>query len=94
MNESTTSNDVQTERNIIVSINGKEVKNIPLEDMIKKDRTVKDIVMLEIGKSEEIKAAKQFFVYVNGIVVKPKNVRNVYIENVKTIEIFDKQKPI
>lgn len=82
--------DKNAERNIIVSINGKETNSFPLKDVMKRKRTVKDLVMLEIEKSPEIRAAEQFFVHVNGKVVKPKDVRNVHIENVRTIEIFDK----
>jgi len=93
MNEIKASKDVtdkNAERNIIVSINGKETNSFPLKDVIKRKRTVKDLVMLEIDKSPEIRAAEQFFVHVNGKVVKPKDVRTVHIENVRTIEIFDK----
>ena len=81
--------DKNIEKIIIVSINGKEVTRIPLIDAIKRDKTVKDIVMLEIGKSPEIQAVPQFFVHVNGKNVLPKDVRHISIGNVKTIEIFD-----
>jgi C-terminal processing protease CtpA/Prc len=81
--------DKNAEKNIIVSINGKETNSIPLKDMIKRKRTVKDIVMLEIEKNPDIQKA-EFFVFVNGKKIKPKDVRNVHIENVRTIEIFDK----
>ena len=86
MNDKTVEN---TEKNIVVSINGKETNRIILKDVIKR-RTVKDIVMKEIEKSPEIKAVAEFFVYINGKKIKPKEVKNVRIENVKTIEIFDK----
>lgn len=78
------------ERNIIISINGKETNSIPLQDVIKRKRSVKDLVMKEIDKSPEIKAVAEFFVYINGKKIKPKDVKNVRIDNVGTIEIFDK----
>lgn len=81
--------DKNIEKNIIVSINGKETNRIPLTDAIRKKRTIKDIVMVEIGKSPEIKAVEQFFVHVNGKNVLPKDARHISIGNVKTIEIFD-----
>lgn len=81
--------DKNAEKNIIVSINGKETNNIPLKDVIKRKRTIKDIVMLEIEKNPDIQKA-EFFVFVNSKKIKPKDVKNVRIENVKTIEIFDK----
>lgn len=82
--------DKNTEKNIVVSINGKETNRILLIDAIRRERTIKDIVMLEIGKSPEIQAAPQFFVHVNGKNVLPKDARHISIGNVKTIEIFDK----
>jgi hypothetical protein len=87
MNDKT---DKNAEKNIIVSINGKEVNIFPLKDVIKRKWSIKDIVMKEIDKSPEIKAVAEFFVYINGKKVKRKDVKNVRIENVKTIEIFDK----
>lgn len=91
MNDKTDQNAEKTiEKTIVVSINGKETNSIPLKDMIKRKRTVKDIVMLEIEKSPDIKKVEQFFVFVNGKKIKPKDVRNVRIENVRTIDIFDK----
>jgi hypothetical protein len=90
MNDIKASKDSTEEKEITVSINGKETNSFPLKDMIKRKRTIKDIVMLEVDKSPEILAADQFFVYVNGKLVKPKNVRNVRIENVRKVEIFDK----
>ena len=81
--------DKNAERNIVVSINGKETNSIILKDVIKR-RTVKDIVMKAIENSPEIKAVPEFFVYINGKKLKPKDVKNVRIENVRTIEIFDK----
>lgn len=87
MNDKT---DKNTEKTIVVSINGKEVNSIPLKDMIKRKRTVKDIVMQCIEKDPDIKKAEQFFVFVNNKKIKPKDVRNVHIENVRTIDIFDK----
>jgi C-terminal processing protease CtpA/Prc len=78
------------EKNIVVSINGKETNRIPLKDAIKRKRSIEDIVMKEIEKSPEIKAVAEFFVHINGKKIKPKDVKNVRIENVKTIEIFDK----
>ena len=82
--------DKNTEKNIVVSINGKETNRILLIDAIRRERTIKDIVMLEIGKSPEIQVVPQFFVYVNGKNVLPKDARHISIEDVKTIEIFDK----
>ena len=82
--------DETVEKNIIVSINGKEVNRIPLIDAIKRKRTIKDIVTVEIQKSSEIQTVPQFFVHVNGKNVLPKDVRHISIGNVKTIEIFDK----
>ena len=87
MNDKT---DKDTEKNIVVSINEKETNSIPLKDAIKRKRTVKDIVMLEIEKNPDIQKAGQFFVFVNSKKIKPKDVKNVRIENVRTIEIFDK----
>ena len=87
MNDKT---DKNAEKTIVVSINGKETNKIPLKDAIKRKWSVKDIVMKEIEKSPEIKAVAEFFVHINGKKVKPKDVKNVRIENVKTIEIFDK----
>lgn len=87
MNDKT---DKNAEKKIIVSINGKETNSILLEDAIKRKWSVKDIVMKEIDKSPEIKAVAEFFVHVNGERVKSRDVRNIRIENVKTIEIFDK----
>lgn len=86
MNDKTEKN---IEKDIIVSINGKETNRIILKDVIKR-RTVKDIVMKEIENSPEIKAVSEFFVYINGKKIKPKDVKNVRIENVRTLEIFDK----
>lgn len=87
MNDKTNKN---AEKNIVVSINGKEINRIPLIDAIRRERTIKDIVMLEIGKSPEIQAASQFFVHVNGKNVLPKDARHISISNVRTIEIFDR----
>jgi hypothetical protein len=84
--------DEDTEKNIVVSINGKETNRIPLKDAIKRKRSIKDIVMKEIEKSPEIKAVSEFFVHINGKKINPKDVKNVRVENVKTIEIFDKVK--
>ena len=78
-----------TEKNIIVSINGKEVKRISLVDAIRLNRTIKDIIMVEINKSPEIQAVAQFFVHINGKNVLPKDARHMSIGNVETIEIFD-----
>lgn len=74
---------------VVVSINGKEINRISLKDAIELKMTVKSIVMKEIKKSPEIKAVEEFFVKVNGKKVMPKEVKNVLIENVNTIEIFD-----
>ncbi len=82
--------DKNAEKDIIVSINGKETNRFILKDIIKRKNTVKDIVMKEIDKSPEIKAVAEFFVYINGKKLKPKDVKNIRIENVRTIEIFDK----
>jgi len=82
--------DENTEKNIVVSINGKEVKRIILKDAIKRDQTIKNIVMLVIEKSPEIQVVPQFFVHVNGKNVLPKDARHMSIANIKTIEIFDK----
>lgn len=87
MNDKT---DKNAKKKIIVSINRKETNSILLEDAIKRKWSVKDIVMKEIDKSPEIKAVAEFFVYVNGKRVKPRDVGNIRIENVITIEIFDK----
>lgn len=78
------------EINIIISINGKETNSIPLLDVIKRKRSVKDIVMLEIEKNPDIQKAERFFVHINGKDVKPKDVKTIRIDNVRTIEIFDK----
>ena len=82
--------DTYAGKNIIVSINGKEVNRIPLIDAIKRNRTIKDIVSVEISKSPEIRAVAQFFVHINGKNVLPKDARHISIGNVETIEIFDK----
>ena len=87
MNDKT---DQNAEKNIVVLINGKETNSIPLQDAIKRKRTVKDIVMLEIEKNPDIQKVEQFFVHVNGKNVLPKDARHMSIGNVKTIEIFDK----
>lgn len=87
MNDKT---DENAEKNIVVSINGKEVKRIPLKDAIKRYETIKNIVMLVIEKSSDIQAVPQFFVYINGKNVLPKDARHMSVGNVKTIEIFDK----
>lgn len=81
--------DENAEKNIVVSINGKETKRIPLKEAIRRERTIKNIVMLEIEKSPEIQAVAQFFVHVNGKNVLPKEARHISIGNVRTIEIFD-----
>ena len=81
--------DKNTEKIIVVSINGKETNRIPLIDAIKRDLTIKDIVMKEIQKSPEIKTVAEFFVHVNGKNVLPKDTRHMPIGNVRTIEIFD-----
>ncbi len=81
--------DINDEKKITVSINGKETNSFLLEDAIKRKWNVKDIVIKEIDKSPEIKAVAEFFVHVNGKRVKPKDVRNIRIENVQIIEIFD-----
>lgn len=80
--------DKDIEKDIIVSINRKEVKRIPLKSAIKYEENVKSIVMREIQKSPEIKDAETFSVYVNGKNVLPKDVKNITIEEVRTIEIF------
>ena len=77
------------EKNIVVSINGKEIKRIPLIDAIKREHTIKNIVMTVVEKSPEIQAVAQFFVHVNGKNVLPKDARHISIASVKTIEIFD-----
>ncbi len=77
------------EKHIVVSINGKEVNKIPLEDAIKRKMTIKGIVRKTIEKSPEIRAVDEFFVKVNGKRVIPKDVKNVSIEIIETIEIFD-----
>lgn len=82
--------DHDTEKNIVVLINGEEINRIPLVDAIRRKQTIRDIVMVEIDKSPEIQAVAQFFVYVNGKNVLPKDARHISIGNVKTIEIFDK----
>ena len=82
--------DKNSEKNIIVSINGKEVNRIPLIDAKRRNITIKDIVMLEIDKSPEIKAVAQFFVHINGKNILPKDARHISIGNVETIEIFDR----
>lgn len=81
--------DENAEKNIVVSINGKEIKRIPLIDAIRRKQTVRNIVMIVIEKSPEIQAVAQFFVYVNGKNVLPKDARHISIGNVRTIEIFD-----
>ena len=87
--DKTVENKTGTEKIITISINGKEVNRISLADAIRRKRTIKDIVMVEINKSPEIKAVAQFFVHVNGKNVLPKDTRHISIGNVKTIEIFD-----
>lgn len=82
--------DNNAEKNIAVSINGKEIKRIPLIDAIRREQTIKNIVMTVIEKSPEIQTVPQFFVYVNGKNVLPKDARHISIANVKTIEIFDR----
>ena len=81
--------DKETEKNIIVSINGKEVNRVPLINAIRQNRTIRDIVRIEINKSPEIQNVQQFFVHVNGKNVLPKEARHISIRDVETIEIFD-----
>lgn len=80
------------EKHIVVSINGKEVNKISLEDAIKRKMTIKGIIRKAIEKSPEIRAVEEFFVKINGKRVIPKDVKNMSIENIKTIEIFDGEK--
>lgn len=76
------------EKNIVVSINGKESNIIPLKHAIDKWQTVIDIVTIESGKNNEIRTARSLSVCVNGKNVVPKDVRGMNIEDVQTIEIF------
>lgn len=78
------------EKNIIVSINKKEIDRIPMEKAVRNCMTVRSIIMKEIRKSPEIKAVDEFFVHVNGKNVIPRDVKNILIKDVQTIEIFDK----
>jgi hypothetical protein len=82
--------DKATDKNILVLINGKEINRIPLTYAIKKEYTIRYIVMTEIQKSPEIQVAPEFFVGVNGKNVRPKEAEDIYIGDVETIEIFDK----
>ena len=76
------------EKNIVVSINGKESNIIPLKHAIDKWQTVIDIVTIESGSNHEIRTAQELSVCVNGKNVVPKDVRHMNIEDVQTIEIF------
>lgn len=80
-------NDI--EKYIIVSINRREVRKIPIKDVIKREENVKSIVMREIHMGPEIRDAKAFSVYINGKDVLPKDAESIAIEDVRTIEIFD-----
>lgn len=79
------------EKNIVVSINGKEVNRIPLKRAMERMQTIRDIVIIESDKSSDIRAVEKFFVHVNGKNVLPKDVEKMNIEDVITIEIFDKE---
>jgi hypothetical protein len=83
--------EIKQDKNIIISINRKEINRISLENAIDKNMTVRDIVMKEIKKSPEIRAVERFFVHVNGKNVLPRQVKNMSIKDVESIEIFDKE---
>ena len=76
------------EKNIVVSINGKETNRIPLRSAIDRWQNVIDIVTIESGRNPEIRTAKGLSVCINGKSVEPKDVRNMDIAEVQTIEIF------
>lgn len=83
-------NKNKNRRDITIYINRIETKKIPLETAMNKNMTIMSIVMREIVNSPEIQKVDEFFVNVNGKNVMPKNAKNVQIEDVETIEIFDK----
>lgn len=81
--------DKNIEKNIVVSINGKEANKIPLADAIKRWSII-DIVTIESIKDPVVRKAKELFVCINGKNVIPKDVMNMNIEDVKTIDILDR----
>lgn len=72
---------------ILIFVKGKESNKILLEKAIKNNDTVKSIVAREITKYPEMVNVPEFFVKVNGKRVIPKDVKNMPIIEVKTIEI-------
>ncbi len=83
----------KTDKNIIISINRKEINRIPLEDVINKNMTLRYIIMKEIEKNPEIRAAEKFYVHINGKNVLPREIKKIPIKDIKTIEIFGQLPP-
>jgi hypothetical protein len=73
---------------VIIYLNGKEKNKILLEDAINKMMNINHIVLKELAKS----SSNNISVKINGKQVVPKDVKNMSIENVQTIEIFDNLK--
>lgn len=74
---------------IKVSINKKEMDRIPLENAINQEMTIRNIIFKEARKSPEILAVREFFVKINGKRVIPREIKDMSIQDIKTIEIFD-----